>query len=201
MRGRGKGSKFERVLCRELSLWWTRGERDDVFWRTSQSGGRSKTRMKTGRKTFGQYGDIQAVDPIGRPLLDLLTIEAKKGYNKETAFNALDRIPKSGSIRLSKWEGFLHQAQVDSHNAGTPYWLLIHKRDQRNAMVFVPTLLFIQLPHLIYCRPQATLMTKGGERIFCTTLPQFKKNVDPAEIQGIVSRRKRVIRVRMIVGE
>ena len=70
--GHAKGSQFERTVCKDLSLWWTKGKRDDVFWRTSGSGARAKTRSKTGEKTFGQYGDVQATDPIGQPLICLL---------------------------------------------------------------------------------------------------------------------------------
>src|SRR5262245_2386383 len=49
-----KGSKFERDLCRQLSLWWSDGKRDDVFWRASQSGGRAKFRGRRGLQTHGQ---------------------------------------------------------------------------------------------------------------------------------------------------
>ncbi len=59
-----KGSNFEREICKLLSLWWTNDKRDDIFWRTSGSGARATTRSKTKQKTFGQYGDVQATDPI-----------------------------------------------------------------------------------------------------------------------------------------
>ena len=36
-----KGSEFEREMCKCLSLWWTDSKRDDVFWRSAQSGGRA----------------------------------------------------------------------------------------------------------------------------------------------------------------
>ena len=75
-----KGSAFERQICKELSLWWTYEDRDDIFWRTSNSGGRAIRRSKKKKQTFGQYGDIQAVDPIGQPLMDVLTFELKCGY-------------------------------------------------------------------------------------------------------------------------
>src|SRR3954464_11883516 len=96
----GKGASFERDLCKRLSLWWTDGERDDVFWRTSQSGGRATSRTKKGKKTKNSYGDICAVDPIGQPLLDLITFEVKRGYNKDSFTDLLDK-PKS-SIYM-KW--------------------------------------------------------------------------------------------------
>ncbi|MBM3120244.1 MAG: hypothetical protein FJ006_12010, partial [Chloroflexi bacterium] len=58
-----KGASFERDISRQLSLWWTHGERDDVFWRSSMSGGRATVRAKKGQKTAYQNGDITATDP------------------------------------------------------------------------------------------------------------------------------------------
>ena len=76
----GKGEDFERQISKQLSLWWTGGERDDVFWRTSQSGGRATQRAKSDLKTAYSYGDITFIDPIGKPFCDLLVLEAKRGY-------------------------------------------------------------------------------------------------------------------------
>lgn len=53
-----KGRKFERTISKKLSIWWSNGERDDLFWRTQGSGARATTRSKRGIKTEGQDGDI-----------------------------------------------------------------------------------------------------------------------------------------------
>ena len=66
-----KGSAFEREISKSLSLWYTEGERDDIFWRSSQSGGRATTRAKKGKKTAASYGDITALDNRGEPFTDL----------------------------------------------------------------------------------------------------------------------------------
>ena len=42
-----KGGAWEREFSKYLSLWITEGERDDVFWRSSQSGGRATQRAKS----------------------------------------------------------------------------------------------------------------------------------------------------------
>jgi len=77
-----KGSQFEREVSKELSLWWSGGTRLDIFWRTPGSGAMAKTRSKTGGSALGQHGDIQATDPIGQPMIDVCSIELKKGYFK-----------------------------------------------------------------------------------------------------------------------
>lgn len=75
-----KGEGFEREISKDLSLWWSREERDDIFWRSSQSGGRAKSRAIAGLNTAYSYGDISFLDPIGKPLLERVVIEVKRGY-------------------------------------------------------------------------------------------------------------------------
>ena len=130
-----KGASFERQICATLSRWWTNGQRDDVFYRSSNSGGRAKTRSRQGKGTFGQYGDVQATDPIGQPLMDLCVIELKRGYSNSTIGNVLDAKPNA---KPQQWELFVQQVMEDRWNAGVPYWLLITRRNQRQALVFMP---------------------------------------------------------------
>lgn len=75
-----KGGDFERDISRFLSLWWTHDERDDIFWRTSASGARATARATKFKKTKYDHGDITFTDPIAKPMLDLMVIEAKRGY-------------------------------------------------------------------------------------------------------------------------
>lgn len=202
----GKGAEYERHLCKELSLWWTEGDRNDIFWRTSQSGGRATTRAKTGQRTFGQYGDIQAVDPLGLPLLQLVTVETKRGYSKESFSNVLDKLDRG----VSQWEGFLKQAQEEASEAGTPFWLLIHRRDHRRAMVFMPSDLFQLLrgdaPKLHKVRPMGFLYLKDVHVVYLR-LEDFCSLVTPQNIRRVVSIMRcqaaltTTIRVRRVTTE
>lgn len=131
-----KGSKFERDTCRTLSLWWTGGERDDVFWRTGGSGGRAKLRGRRGVSTYGQHGDIAATDPIGDPLIDVFTIELKRGYSKHTIQDLLDKPRKGARPKVQEW---IDQAIESWEQAGSFTWLLIFRRDKREALVIFPT--------------------------------------------------------------
>jgi len=129
-----KGGDFERTICKELSLWWTYGKRDDVFWRSSQSGGRATTRHKQGKSTAGSCGDIAAIDPKGLPLLDLMTIEVKRGYNSETLANLLERNQKAAQ---QMWEAWIQQAHEAHERAGSFSWIIIAKRDRREDIVLM----------------------------------------------------------------
>jgi len=137
-----KGSSFEREICVTLSKWWTEGMRDDVFWRTSQSGGRAKLRGRKGKDTHGQHGDIIAVDPIGEPLIDLFTIELKRGYATATPYDVIDRYI---SASMQKWEKWIAQVYESHEQAGSFAWWLITRRDFRESILFMPLDVFLQL--------------------------------------------------------
>lgn len=74
--GKGKGSSFERVICKRLSLWVSRGEDEDLFWRSAISGGRATVAFRKG-KNIRAAGDICAVSPHGHKLTDRYFIECK----------------------------------------------------------------------------------------------------------------------------
>ena len=139
---RGKGAKYEREVCRDLSLWVSDNKYDDLYWRSSMSGGRSTVRHKKGKRTIGHGGDICSTSNKGRFLTDLFTIELKKGYNRATLHDLLDKPldSKRGKSAKQTYELFLDQAMIASRVSKTPFWMLIHKRDRREALVLVPDL-------------------------------------------------------------
>ena len=197
-----KGSSWEREISTILSLWWSQGKRDDIFWRTSGSGARAKTRSKTKQTTFGQYGDIQATDPIGQPLMDLCTIELKRGYTKST-FADLIETSTHASPKPCAYEKFIQQARTDAKNAGVLTWILIVKRDRREALVLIPYHFYLTLkdygvkfqPPIMKIKYKHTsikgektkthILIKG--HIFGTTLSNFLRAVDRKIIEAISS--------------
>lgn len=188
---KGKGSGFEREMCKALGLWITKGERDDIFWRSSNSGGRAKVRSYQGLSTFGQYGDVQATDPLGQPLMDLCVIELKRGYNRASIGDVLDRGERHA---LQPWEKFLGQVLVDRFNAARPYWLLITRRDQREAVIFLPWDLYTVLNLYGAClnkvRPFLKLIPRLKDPelrpvIFATHLSSFLHAVTPDMISAL----------------
>lgn len=74
--GKSKGAKFERYICKELSLWLTGGRREDCFWRSAMSGGRATFQHRKG-VDIRQCGDITAVSAEGHTFLDPWFIECK----------------------------------------------------------------------------------------------------------------------------
>jgi len=79
---KAKGGDFEREVAKLLSLWWSEGHRDDIFYRSQSSGGRFTSRKKSGKNTEMQAGDITAAVPAGEPLIREWSIEIKTGYGR-----------------------------------------------------------------------------------------------------------------------
>jgi hypothetical protein len=75
--GKSKGSSFERLICKELSLWMSHGTMEDVYWRSAMSGGRSTVAASKGKRLAAQAGDISCINPFGHPLTDQFIIECK----------------------------------------------------------------------------------------------------------------------------
>ena len=181
-------------------MWWTGGARDDVFWRSSNSGGRAKTRSRSGQGTFGQHGDVQATDPIGQPLIDLFAIEIKRGYNRHVFADIIDQPMKSAKRPWTKW---LDQVRLDKANSKRPFWMLITKRDRRETMVFIPmpvcalfTLLGQRLhkarPHVrFYSNPKSARVDTGW--VFATTLKEFMRL---CSADSVIEMRKVVLQKR-----
>lgn len=132
----GKGPKWERDIATQLSEWWEPG-RSDIFWRVMGSGGRAKSRGRKGLTTYGQAGDIAAVDPCGSPFVEMFTVECKKGYSKSSPFDVIDRI-KPLKPNKNNFDGWVEQVEESRVQAGSLYWLIIFKRDFRNPMVAFP---------------------------------------------------------------
>ena len=81
MNSKQKGSAFERKICRELSLWISDGEQDDLLWRSSMSGGTATVGRRKGVKKANMCGDISAIGEKGHLLTNAVVIECK-AYKK-----------------------------------------------------------------------------------------------------------------------
>lgn len=189
-KGKGKGSSFERKLCFDFSKWWTQGKRDDIFRRSATSGGRATVRTKVGKTTFGQYGDIAIADPLGQPLLDLVTIELKTGYPGQSPFDMVDRVGKQNP----KYKQFFEQCEREKKEANVPYWMLIARRKQKDIMVYIPYKLYTLISkgswsHINDAFPRvifSSLILSKRRKIFGCPLSEFFSLVKPNHIHDVL---------------
>ena len=135
-----KGSNAERTVAVDLSLWWTNGERPDTIWRTAGSGARFTTRAKSGKSTANSAGDFGFIDPIAKPLFDLLLIENKCGYTDQ-----IDPLASVDSSKLDILDTWLKKAYVECQQTKRHYPMLIFKRNRKARCVLIPVLLFNEI--------------------------------------------------------
>lgn len=77
VKGKQKGNSYEILVSRQLSKFLTEGNRDDLFWRSSNSGGRQTVRAKKGIDTHNQAGDICNTHPDGELFMEVFVLECK----------------------------------------------------------------------------------------------------------------------------
>lgn len=75
--GGNKGAAFERLNARKLSMWMSKGQRDDLLWRSSMSGGRATLRLRSGAVNLAQSGDLSAISSEAWKLIERYFIELK----------------------------------------------------------------------------------------------------------------------------
>jgi hypothetical protein len=127
-----KGASFERQISTKLSRWWTNGETDAVFWRTSGSGGRATVRGKMGKSTKYSSGDITFTDDVGLPFIDYFLIELKKGY--PSTWDILTFVDSNREQTVQKW---INKAQEECIRDGRHSWLLVFQRTYYKACVLI----------------------------------------------------------------
>jgi hypothetical protein len=66
----------------------------------------------------------------------VFTIELKRGYSEYTFQDLVDR---KASAAVQEWEQFILQTLESYEQAGSYTWLLITRRDRREALAWMPT--------------------------------------------------------------
>lgn len=168
--GSSKGNPFEREICVRFSEWWTNDRRVDVFYRTAGSGGRATNRAKRNRQTANSHGDLAALDSAGEPFLRAFAVEIKRGYSGVTVADLLDARPHH---RQQTWDAWIQQARASQQGAGAKSWLIIARRDQREAVVCLETSVLLRLFAAENLTPSLGFagLLKDGSPVAVTLMP------------------------------
>lgn len=182
----GKGSAFERKISKQLSLWWTKGERDDVFWRSQQSGGRATIRKRAGKTTSNQEGDITAMDVCGEILVRSICIELKRGY---PGFSIEDIIMRKAQKPIL----FSFIQQCERELTGTRrYWWLIVKQDRKEEIILFPAAFrqWLRLHGFIVRRENHLILSNLEFEITILRLTDFLNFLDPDKLREALQNEK-----------
>lgn len=172
-----KGGTFEREVCKELSLWYSRGGDDNVFYRTAGSGGRATARRRSGKRAENQAGDVGAVAEQGQSLIRLVHFEIKRGYNKVDLQDLLDRGPGRPGDPGRNWHDWIRKAEGEALETGASCFVLIVRRDQRRAVILGPgeVLSAEGADHVA--------LSHDGRRLVAMRLSDFLRLTDPDEFE------------------
>ena len=160
-RAKTKGSNYERDFAKRLSMWWSYGQLQDAFWRTSLSGGKA-----TIDNSDVHVGDICALRPIAVPLENCVVFELKRGYTKSLLLDWL--LLGVTSLVGQWWEKGYKQATTLNRK-----FILIVKHD------FHPEIAFM-LADQIPSNPPRRLLHNGG--VACFVLEEVLWHQDPIKV-------------------
>lgn len=135
-----KGGIFERLVCQELSLWISHGQRRDLLERNVQSGGRFTSARKRGSKEMGQPSDIMAAHADAIPFTSLFAVECKHLASLGLESYIYDT---KGTSQLAV---ILALAERQAREAEKPlYHMVVARQNSREIMLFVGTMLFADI--------------------------------------------------------
>ncbi len=98
MNSKRKGNSFEILVSKQFSKFLTNDERDDIFWRSINSGGLQTVR----EQGMGRHaGDVAAIHPLGELLMSKVVLECKN--YKDIGLWTLIKTPHSKGENLSGW--------------------------------------------------------------------------------------------------
>jgi len=166
-----KGASFERKIAVELSLWWTNGANEDVFWRTAGSGGRATVRGKSNKLTRYSSGDITFTHEDGVPFIDYFLIELKRGYSQ--VWDILTFIDSNKEQTIVQW---VEKAKQEVKRDFRQTWMLIFQRDRKQICVLMEYATLKQLEVLHKKQFEATymLLPTDTKTIICRFSDLFK---------------------------
>lgn len=145
--GKAKGAEFERSICKQLSLWISSNEREDVFWRSAMSGGRATVAGRKGKNLAAHAGDISSTDQIGHTFISRYYVECK--FYRDLKFQGL--LTATGPL-TAFW--LTAKCEADKYNK-TP--ILIAKQNQYPTIVCIDHSgsqeLLLRGREMLYCPP------------------------------------------------
>ena len=91
---KGKGSEFERAICKKLTVWLTGKVKPYAFWRSPSSGALATLHEENENLS----GDVIGVTEEAKVICDIINFELKTGY-KETSLDKFLKYNKNDNFK------------------------------------------------------------------------------------------------------
>lgn len=172
-------------------MWLTDMRRDDLFWRSSQSGGRATFNVKRGKKhkSSAHAGDIVATHPLGHCLTERFLFECK--FYKELNVPAF--VYNTGGTLSGQWDKTRKQARA---HGKLPLMLVRENRRQDLLLITTAGLAHFE-DHLLEEHEASLLFVVPWRDCFAYSFDKFVETVDgPGYLAGYVPRRRKKRRKR-----
>lgn len=183
---KAKGNQMENRIAKELSLWLTGNEFQDVLERSPMSGGKFTMHRKKDRNVTNIVGDLIAVSSLGQPLVDQFVIEIK--HQNEQNINLINLIYQNYSScgLLNYWRKLLTEC---AQTQKLP--MLIFRQNLRPDIIM---LCQKGVELFDYKRVAHCVIRVDSKLIYFSTFEAFKSNADPAKLSEpvIITKTKKV---------
>lgn len=124
---KAKGGRGERLIAVELSKWLSSGQREDLLWRSSMSGGRATVARKKQKDLRTQAGDLSAIHPDGQPFINAFYPEIK--FYKNLNYSGITT--ETGHL-VNFWKSTVTEAAAYNRSP-----MLITKENNRPIIIFM----------------------------------------------------------------
>lgn len=154
-KGKSKGNQFEILISKDISRWLTNNDRDDLFWRSSNSGGRQTVRYKQGIDTHNQAGDITVTHPDGELFISIFCLECKH-YAKAGIWSIITKT--RGNTIIGWWETHIKKSKEVNK-----YPILIVRQNNRPILFICNTFISEYISKFCFLKPKMKVELDTGE--------------------------------------
>ena len=174
MKGKGKGSAWERDICKYLSKWIQGSEKPYLFWRQPLSGGLAT--ISELNKDLS--GDIRSISPKSEwwPF----SVEAKTGYPKTSFWQHFK------DLKHFNIADFWIQCTDDAKKADK-YPMLIYRKLRQKPIIGINSTVDILLAPKLNNLCSIQMNWNNLESIVFYSFKDFFKTITPEDIKGISS--------------
>ncbi len=124
-----------------------------------------------------------AIDPSGHNLVNLICFELKRGYNRATLHDLIDK-PDGGAKQ--EWEKWIEQAEESCEAGGCYTWAIIARRDNRESIILIPEEFANQLSLAKF--PNRFNLESYQHSITALRLDTFLMRVPPSFLKDLAKR-------------